>query len=73
MGTSTSAPVRNWAGNVEFAATRVHRPTTLEELRAAVADAESVRVLGTGHSFNRIAEPGSARRTAATAPTPTPR
>jgi xylitol oxidase len=58
MGTSSSsAPVRNWARNVEFAATRVHRPSTLDELRAAVVGAESVRVLGTGHSFNRIAEP----------------
>lgn len=59
MGTSSSAPVRNWAGNVEFAAAHVHRPATLDELSAAVAGAESVRVLGTGHSFNRIAEPGS--------------
>ena len=49
-------PVRNWAGNVEFRAARVHRPTTLEQLRQVVAGAEAVRVLGTGHSFNRIAD-----------------
>jgi alditol oxidase len=49
-------PVRNWAGNVAFRAARVHRPSTLEELRRVVAEADSVRVLGTGHSFNRIAD-----------------
>jgi alditol oxidase len=48
--------LRNWAGNVEFRAARVHRPATIEELRRVVAGAEAVRVLGTGHSFNRIAD-----------------
>jgi xylitol oxidase len=51
-----SEAVRNWAGNVEFRAARVHRPTTLEQLQEVVAGAEAVRVLGTGHSFNRIAD-----------------
>ena len=51
-----SEAVRNWAGNVEFRAARVHRPASLEELRQVVAGAEAVRVLGTGHSFNRIAD-----------------
>ncbi len=51
-----SEAVRNWAHNVEFRAARVHRPTTVDELRRVVAEAEAVRVLGTGHSFNRIAD-----------------
>ena len=51
-------PVRNWAGNVAFRAARVHRPSTLDELRQVVAGADSLRVLGTGHSFNRIADTG---------------
>ena len=51
-----SEAVRNWAGNVEFRAARVHRPAKLEALQQVVADAEAVRVLGTGHSFNRIAD-----------------
>ena len=46
----------NWAGNVAFRAERVHRPTSLAELQAVVAGARSVRALGTGHSFNRIAD-----------------
>lgn len=48
--------LHNWAANVEFRPARVHRPSTLDELRRVVAEAESVRVLGTGHSFNRIAD-----------------
>jgi xylitol oxidase len=53
---TSSAPVRNWAGNVEFRAERVHRPPKVEHLRALVAGARRVRALGTGHSFNRIAD-----------------
>ncbi|HET9173422.1 MAG TPA: FAD-binding protein [Actinospica sp.] len=48
--------VRNWARNVEFRAARAHRPTSLDELRGIVAGAAAVGVLGTGHSFNRIAD-----------------
>ena len=54
----TSAPSgpTNWAGNVSFRAARHHRPTSLDELQVLVADSERLRVLGTGHSFNRIAD-----------------
>ncbi|QSB13315.1 FAD-binding protein [Natronosporangium hydrolyticum] len=48
--------VSNWAGNVTFGAGRVHRPATVGELRRLVAGADRVRALGTGHSFNRIAD-----------------
>ena len=48
--------MRNWAGNVEFSATGIARPTSVEELQQVVADAPRVRPLGTGHSFNRIAD-----------------
>jgi xylitol oxidase len=46
----------NWAGNVKFAATRVHRPSTVDELGEVVASAPRIRALGTGHSFSRIAD-----------------
>jgi alditol oxidase len=46
----------NWAGNVAFSAARIHRPSTRDELRQVVANARKVRVVGTGHSFNRIAD-----------------
>ncbi|MFD7132266.1 FAD-binding protein [Streptomyces sp. NPDC059894] len=50
--------VTNWAGNITFAAEELHRPPTLAALRSLVAGSARVRVLGSGHSFNEIAEPG---------------
>ncbi|GKQ37097.1 FAD-binding protein [Streptomyces sp. A012304] len=50
--------VTNWAGNITFAAKELHRPSSLDALRTLVARGARVRVLGSGHSFNRIAEPG---------------
>ncbi len=46
----------NWARNVTFGAERVHAPTSLEQLRGLVAGSQRIRALGTGHSFNRIAD-----------------
>jgi xylitol oxidase len=46
----------NWAGNLTFAAERVHRPASLDELRALVAGSRRVKALGSGHSFNGIAD-----------------
>ncbi|MEU3184216.1 D-arabinono-1,4-lactone oxidase [Streptomyces sp. NPDC006923] len=46
----------NWARNITFSAARVHRPSSVERLREIVAGSRSVRVLGSGHSFNRIAD-----------------
>lgn len=48
--------MKNWAGNVEFAATRVVQPTSLDELRRALATERSVHVLGAGHSFSEVAD-----------------
>jgi alditol oxidase len=52
----TTEPWKNWAGNVTFAAARTHRPTSVAELQQLVAGSSSIRALGTGHSFNRIAD-----------------
>ncbi len=46
----------NWAGNYTYRAERVHRPSTLEQLREIVAAAPRIRVLGSRHSFNDIAD-----------------
>ncbi len=51
-----SARVTNWAGSIRFGAQRFHRPASLAELQQLVAASERVRALGTGHSFNRIAD-----------------
>nr|WP_264295160.1 D-arabinono-1,4-lactone oxidase [Microbispora sitophila] len=52
--------VTNWAGNITFRAAAVERPSSVEEVRALVARSEKARVLGSGHSFNPIADsPGA--------------
>ena len=48
--------LRNWAGNLEYAAARVHRPASVAELREIVRRGRSLKVLGSRHSFNRIAD-----------------
>ena len=48
----------NWAGNVVFRAARAHRPESVPELQRIVAAADRVRAVGTGHSFNRVADTG---------------
>ena len=50
------ARITNWAGNIAFAARQLHRPDSVEALQSVVAGSERLRVLGTGHSFNRIAD-----------------
>lgn len=47
---------RNWAGNVTFAASRRHRPSSVGELQELVASSRELRVLGTGHSFSPVAD-----------------
>src|SRR5579859_1115118 len=54
--TETHAPERNWAGNYTYRAQKLHRPTTIEEVQQIVANAASVHVLGSRHSFNDIAD-----------------
>lgn len=55
---STTASLTNWAGNIEFGPARFHRPTSVEQLQELVSGSARVRALGTGHSFNRIADTG---------------
>jgi xylitol oxidase len=46
----------NWAGNVVYGARRLHHPTSVEQLREIVTAASRIRVLGSRHSFNKIAD-----------------
>jgi len=48
--------VTNWAGNITFGARRLHRPAALPELQEIVRAGGPLRVLGSGHSFNRMAD-----------------
>ncbi|MFB7493482.1 FAD-binding protein [Streptomyces sp. NPDC056161] len=51
--------VTNWARNITYTAKEYHRPRSLDALRSLVTAATRLRVLGSGHSFNRIADPGA--------------
>jgi alditol oxidase len=46
----------NWARNVVFSTSRLKRPSTVSDLQELVSSSERVRALGSGHSFNRIAD-----------------
>jgi len=48
--------MRNWAGNHIYAARRVHEPRSIEELQELVRAAPRLRVIGSRHSFNDIAD-----------------
>ena len=50
------SPGKNWAGNYAYRAERLHRPATVEQVQEIIAGAPSVRVLGSRHSFNDIAD-----------------
>src|SRR3954452_21038129 len=47
---------RNWAGNITFTTTRVHHPETIAQIQEIVRMSTKVRVLGSRHSFNAIAD-----------------
>ncbi|QHA07514.1 FAD-binding protein [Streptomyces broussonetiae] len=55
----TAGTVTNWARTITYRAREFHRPDTIDALAALVAGSARVRALGSGHSFNRIADPGT--------------
>jgi alditol oxidase len=48
--------LKNWAGNYQYSRSDVHYPETLDAVRQLVASNRYLRVLGTRHSFNGIAD-----------------
>ena len=50
------SPGKNWAGNYTYRAEKLHRPSTVEQAQEIIANAPGVRVLGSRHSFNDIAD-----------------
>ncbi len=46
----------NWAGNITFTAAQTVTPTSADDLRALVRGSSAVHVVGSGHSFNTIAD-----------------
>ncbi|MEU4694210.1 D-arabinono-1,4-lactone oxidase [Actinoplanes sp. NPDC023714] len=58
----------NWAGNVVFSTETVHRPKSITEVQETTAAAGNLRVLGSGHSFNRLADTAGAQLSLADLP-----
>ena len=50
MGTTGT----NWAGNYSYNATKLHEPTTIDELRRVVVASRRIRALGSRHTFNPL-------------------
>jgi xylitol oxidase len=50
------AKERNWAGNYEYSAEEIQAPDSMEQVQELVARGGKVKVLGTRHSFNDIAD-----------------
>ncbi len=46
----------NWAGNLTYKATNVHYPKSVEEVQEIVRQSETLKALGSRHSFNTIAD-----------------
>ncbi len=46
----------NWAGNVEYSTALMDQPESLDEVQRIVRRHDSLKVLGTRHCFNRIAD-----------------
>ena len=49
-------PGKNWAGNYTYGARKLHRPSRIEQVQEIIANAPCMRVLGSRHSFNDIAD-----------------
>jgi xylitol oxidase len=58
----------NWARNIVFNARSLARPTSVSDLQAVIAGNDRVRALGSGHSFNRIADTDGTQVTVADLP-----
>jgi len=56
MKKSEEQKIKNWAGNLTYSTTNVLRPSTIEEVKEIVKESNKIKVLGTRHCFNRIAD-----------------
>lgn len=46
----------NWAGNITYSTDRVHEASTVDEIRSHLRSEDKLKVLGTRHCFNSIAD-----------------
>jgi xylitol oxidase len=55
-GPASGVQLTNWAGNYTYSTDNVHRLATIEQVREFVRGHDSLKVLGTRHCFNGIAD-----------------
>src|SRR2546423_4658252 len=48
--------LKNWAGNLEYSTDRLYAANSLEQVRRYVKEQNRLKVLGTRHCFNNIAD-----------------
>src|SRR6267143_5148545 len=48
--------LKNWAGNLEYSTDRLYAATSIEQVRDYVKRESKLKVLGTRHCFNNIAD-----------------
>ncbi|MET0636648.1 MAG: FAD-binding protein [Chitinophagaceae bacterium] len=48
--------LKNWAGNLEYSTNKIVYPKTAEEISALIKKHDKLKILGTRHCFNRIAD-----------------
>ena len=48
--------LQNWAGNIEYSTSNLYAPASIEQVREFVKKYNKLKVLGTRHCFNRIAD-----------------
>ena len=53
---ATDGRPTNWAGNLRYSTANVHRLASTEQVRQFVKEHDSLKVLGTRHCFNDIAD-----------------
>ena len=53
---ASSEKLKNWAGNVEYSTENLYTAQSLDQVREFVKKQSSMKVLGTRHCFNKIAD-----------------
>ncbi|MGJ9412917.1 FAD-binding protein [Aeromicrobium sp. CF4.19] len=56
MSEPAVAPPRNWSGTVSYGFREASRPTSLDDVRRLVETERGLRAVGSGHSFNDLAD-----------------
>src|SRR5258708_17385861 len=55
LGAMPDDKLKNWAGNLEYGTERLYSANSVEQVREFVAKQNKLKVLGTRHCFNTIA------------------